>query len=549
MEKKPEIRSINQCKYWENTFADFCVQVVKPECAEITEIVNYGFMTPYLLVFEEKKMSGEEAVDYAERTGLAEIAKPYGGTVVFVYPAGTDGWNGAKEDLFAAVIAESKIGQYYEDGMTRARDRFTGAWGEYYIRGALNRTIVFGSGASADYLARNCLKTIEGDGLYGKGDITPVTLVLEKLSVIPKPERRAMAVVSVGNSDVINRALEENVDHVLITDTADYAKDFSFMKKYRRMVGKLEEEIEPASLGLSMETGYAEVAISKDNRGDDQDTTSHKIGYVAYYNKEQMQQSEGMPLLMCFHGGGDSAMCMVCLTDWHKVVAKYNFLLVSVENHMNSTATEAMELIEHIKKTYKVNTEKIYATGFSMGGCKSWDLFQEYPSAFAAVAPMDATFEVGLNVFAQPVEPYNQETILPVFYVGGEDSPLPELPFQEPKCLDRLAYVLRVNRAKTQNHERFDAQENWKNKIYAIDGDVICQASDELTGSTLTMHLFESENGCCYSVFGSASKQSHEMRWLNCENAWKYLSQFSRKANGEIEGGKMEEVITLLSNP
>ena len=549
MEKKPEIRSINQCKYWENTFADFCVQVVKPECAEITEIVNYGFMTPYLLVFEEKKMSGEEAVDYAERTGLAEIAKPYGGTVVFVYPAGTDGWNGAKEDLFASVIAESKIGQYYEDGMTRARDRFTGAWGEYYIRGALNRTIVFGSGASADYLARNCLKTIEGDGLYGKGDITPVTLVLEKLSVIPKPERRDMAVVSVGNSDVINRALEENVDHVLITDTADYAKDFSFMKKYRRMVGKLEEEIEPASLGLSMETGYAEVAISKDNRGDDQDTTSHKIGYVAYYNKEQMQQSEGMPLLMCFHGGGDSAMCMVCLTDWHKVVAKYNFLLVSVENHMNSTATEAMELIEHIKKTYKVNTEKIYATGFSMGGCKSWDLFQEYPSAFAAVAPMDATFEVGLNAFGQPVESYNQDTILPVFYVGGEDSPLPELPFQEPKCLDRMAYVLRVNRAKTQNHERFDAQENWKNKIYAIDGDVICQASDELTGSTLTMHLFESENGCCYSVFGSASKQSHEMRWLNCENAWKYLSQFSRKANGEIEGGKMEEVITLLSNP
>ncbi|MBR6849719.1 MAG: hypothetical protein IKM88_05740 [Lachnospiraceae bacterium] len=546
MEKKPEIRSINQCKYWENTFADFCVQVVKPECAEITEIVNYGFMTPYLLVFEEKKMSGEEAVDYAERTGLAEIAKPYGGTVVFVYPAGTDGWNGAKEDLFASVIAESKIGQYYEDGMTRARDRFTGAWGEYYIRGALNRTIVFGSGASADYLACNCLKTIEGDGLYGKGDITPVTLVLEKLSVIPKPERRDMAVVSVGNSDAINNALEENVDHVLITDTADYVKDFSYMKKYRRMVGKLEEEIEPASLGLCMETGYAEVATSKDNRGDDQDTTSHKIGYVAYYNKEQMQQSEGMPLLMCFHGGGDSAMCMVCLTDWHKVVAKYNFLLVSVENHMNSTATEAMELIEHIKKTYKVNTEKIYATGFSMGGCKSWDLFQEYPSAFAAVAPMDATFEVGLNAFGQPVGSYNQDTILPVFYVGGEDSPLPELPFQEPKCLDRMAYVLRVNRAKTQNHERFDAQENWKNKIYAIDGDVICKAEDEKTGSTLTMHLFESENGCCYSIFASASKQSHEMRWLNCENAWKYMSQFSRKANGEIEGGNMEEVITRM---
>ena len=106
-----------------------------------------------------------------------------------------------------------------------------------------------------------------------------------------------------------------------------------------------------------------------------------------------------------------------------------------------------------------------------------------------------------------------------------------------------MAYVLRVNRAKKQNHERFDAQENWKNKIYAIDGDVICQDHDENTGSTLTMHLFESENGCCYCIFASASRQQHEMRHLNCENAWKYMSMFSRKENGEIKGGTMEEVI------
>ena len=546
MEKKPEIKSVNGCKYWENTFADFCVQVVKPECDAITEIVNYGFMTPYLLVLEETKMSAEEVVEFADKTGLASLAKPYGGTVVFVYPAGENGWTGAKADLFASLISESKIGQYYEDGMIRERNRFTGEWGGYYIRGALHRTVVFGYGASADYLARNCMKTIEGDGLYGKGDITPVTLVLENLSVVPKPARRDMAVVSVANSEQINKALEEGVDHIRITDTADYEKDFAFMKKYRRMVGKLEEETDSESLGLCMETGYAEVKTSKDNRGDDRDTASHKIGYAAYYDKAKMEESNGLPLVMCFHGGGDSAMCMVCLTDWHKVAAKYGFLLVSVENHMNSTATEAMELIEHIKKTYKVNTEKIYATGFSMGGCKSWDLFQEYPSTFAAVAPMDATFEVGLNAFAQPVERYNTDTILPVFYVGGEDSPLPELPFQEAKCLNRMAYVLRVNYAKKQNHESFDAQENWKNRIYSIDGDEILRANDENTGSVLTMHLFESENGCCYSIFASASKQSHEMRHLNCENAWKYLSLFSRKENGDIEGGDMKEVIRRM---
>lgn len=62
---------------------------------------------------------------------------------------------------------------------------------------------------------------------------------------------------------------------------------------------------------------------------------------------------------------------------------------------------------------------------------------------------MSATFDVGLNAYDQPVQNINQDTVLPVFYVGGEDTPLPELPFQEAKCVNRMAYVLKVNKAKT----------------------------------------------------------------------------------------------------
>jgi len=35
------------------------------------------------------------------------------------------------------------------------------------------------------------------------------------------------------------------------------------------------------------------------------------------------------------------------------------------------------------------------------------------------------------------------------------------------------------------------------------------------------------------------------MRWLNCENAWKFFSQFRRLANGELVGGKMEDIAAL----
>lgn len=549
MEKMPVIINLEDgSKIWEQRFEKFEAKVYLPKCDLPTDVINYGFVTPYLLVFEESKYTLDEAKMFADESGLANIASEYGGSVVFIYPANEGGWNFAPDDLFASIISETKISQYHQDGVAIMRNRFTGEWGKLYIRGALLRSYLYGFGASADYIAENCLKTIEGDGLYGKGDITPVVCILQNLSVVPKPQRRDIPVISIGNSDLVNEALKANLDDVLIDDKADYINHFKrFIKKYRRMVGYLNIEPDLEAMGMTVEPGYCIVPTSADNRGDDKDTKEHKIGYVAYYNKDILKKSDALPLVLCFHGGGDSAMCMVALSDWHLVAAKYNFLLVSVENHLNSTATESMSLIEHLKEKYNIDSERIYSTGFSMGGCKSWDMFQEYPHIFAAVAPMDATFDVGLNSYGQPVEKINHDTILPVFYVGGEDTPLPELPFQEAKCMNRMAYVLKVNKAKAKYDLKFEDRENWPNKIWGIDGDIICKAKDDNTGSVLTMHLFESENGCCYSIFASASRQSHEMRHLNCENAWKFLSLFRRLPDGSLVGGNMEDVVRVFS--
>lgn len=546
----PEILKIgNGNRIWTYIFEKFEAKVYLPKCDLYTDIINYGFMTPYLLVFEENKLNLEEAAAFAEEKGLADIAREYGGSVVFIYPTNEGGWENAPEDLFASIISETKISQYYKDGVAIMWDRFGKKWGNKYIRGALHRSFVFGYGASADYVIKNCLQTIEGDGLWGRSDITPTLCVLENASVIPNPQRRDIPIISVGNSKKINEALTKAVDTLLVKEASDYYADFkSFMKPYRRMVGFLDREPMLEEMGLEMEPNYCVVPTAADNRGDDKDTTEHKIGYVAFYHKETLESGEKLPLVLCFHGGGDSAMTMVALSDWHRVVAKYKFLLVSIENHLNSTATEMMTLLEHLKGKYNIDTERIYGTGFSMGGCKSWDLYQEYPSVFAALAPMDATFDVGLNAYGEAVPKINEDTIVPIFYVGGEDTPLPELPFQEEKCRNRMEYVLRVNKAKTPYNVKFEEKETWINPIWGIDGDVICKAKDDNRSSVLTMHLFESENGCCYSVFGAASNQSHEMRHLNCENAWKYFSQFKRLENGELTGGKMEEIVEILDS-
>lgn len=534
-------------RVWEHTFQTFKVIVYLPMSDYITDVINYAFIAPYLLFFMEEKPDREQVVKFAQENGIDTIAKEYGSSVVFVYPTNAGGWSEADDTLYTELIAETKIGQYYKDGVTLMRDRFTLEWGEVKIRGMRARTCLYGFGTSADYIAKHCMKTVMGEGLFGYGDITPTVCILERLRMLPSFERSDIPVVSVRNSDEINQALKAGLHDVLIKDSAEYPEDFyCFIRKYRRMVGTLDTEPELDKLGMEAEPGYCVVPVSEDNCGDDKDKKEHLIAYVAFYNRAILSTLKKVPLVLCFHGGGDSAFCMAALSDWHKVANQNDFLLVCVENHMNSTATEAIALLEHLKDTYMIDEERIYATGFSMGGCKSWDLFQEYPDLFAGVAPMDATFPVGVNVFANSVEDINEETIVPVFYVGGEDSPLPELPFHDEKCLERMKYVLAVNDAKIQPDISFENKEMWSNSIMGVDGDVICTAKDPVTGSVLTMHLFESNNGCCYTVFGSASNQKHEMRYLNSLNAWKYLSQFRRLPDGRIEGGAIENIVSLF---
>ena len=551
MEHMPEVILFpDGSKHWEHTFETFYSTVYVPVSAPITDIVNFGFRAPYLLVFEENKMTPEEAKHFADTTGLTKIAANFGGSVVFVYPTCDGGWDNASPDLFASIISESRISQYYKDGTAIMRDRFTGNWNGYYIRGAVLRTFLYGCGKSADFIATHCLRRIEGDGLYGKGDITPVGCILEQLSVIPQPadNARDIPVVSIGNSDAANAALQSGLDYVLLKDTADYEKDYyAFCDRFHRMVGNLLPQANMDEMDMVCEPGYCTVPTSGDNRGDDKDTAEHAIGYIAYYNKKIKEEGKKVPLLFCFHGGGDSAFCMTNVSGWFRVAAKYNFLLISIEHHMNSTATEAVAVLNRLKDIYPVDTERVYSTGFSMGGCKSWDLFQEYPKLFAGVAPMSATFEVGRNVFGQDVGPVNHDTVVPTFYVGGEVTPLPELPFQAQKCIDRVAYVFDVNKVVANYDVKLEEKDTWKNPIYGIDGDAVYKIADPSRGSVLTLNLFESENGCCYTVFGSVDNQGHEVRHHSCEHAYKFLQNFRRLPDGTIAGGKTEDIKAIFN--
>lgn len=534
--EKPLVHTFNDgSKLWEHTFSTFKVKVYVPCSSLPSDIVNFGFSAPYIIYFEEKPLTCEETKCFADNTQLSAIAAGKAGSVVFVSPA-TGNWDDATEELYKELISNSKIHQYYQDGYAVLNNRFTHQCDGYAIRGAIFRTCLIGKGKSADYIASKLLRKITGDGLWGPADIAPTVCVLENLSVKPDIQRRDMPIVSICNSDKINDVIKSDSDITYFAPEADFEKIYNeFIWKYKRWgwVGDLQNEADFKSIGMIEEPCFVTLKTSPDNQGDDAGTENHRVGYISYYNNELFEKGPA-PLLLCFHGGGDSAKHIAQVSEWYRVAHDHNFLLVCVENHIESTATEMMELLEILKKQYKIDQTRIYASGFSMGGCKTWDLYQEYPEVFAALAPMDATFDVGQNVYGQtsPCQ-INQDKLVPIFYVGGEETPLPELPCQATKCRDRMEYVLKVNGCTAEYNVKFEEKDKWPEPIWGISGDEVVKVHDNDRNSDLTMHRFKSADRKFYTVFAGVSGQGHECRYHSCEQAWLFMEKFSR-VDGKI---------------
>ena len=101
------------------------------------------------------------------------------------------------------------------------------------------------------------------------------------------------------------------------------------------------------------------------------------------------------PLILFLHGAGERGTNLqaVAVHGPPKVVKSrpdFPFIVVSPQCPNNETWSHdvILSLLDDVIATHRVDTNRIYLTGLSMGGYGSWSLALQYPERFAAVAPI-----------------------------------------------------------------------------------------------------------------------------------------------------------------
>lgn len=124
------------------------------------------------------------------------------------------------------------------------------------------------------------------------------------------------------------------------------------------------------------------------------DTNYH---YISYTPEEYTDDTtKKWPLIIYLHGGSsrgtdtiDLYCCGIPDQIWRK--RKFQFIIIAPQCPINqrwSTDNWFENFYEEITTKYRVNTNRVYLTGVSLGGAGTWYLAMKYPDKFAAIAPM-----------------------------------------------------------------------------------------------------------------------------------------------------------------
>jgi len=128
-------------------------------------------------------------------------------------------------------------------------------------------------------------------------------------------------------------------------------------------------------------------------------TEAGDVRYLLYLPPAYAKARKPWPLVLFLHGLGESGhdLALVGKHGPPKLIGAGNdfpFICVSPQCPKGKWWSRPdrlaglVALLDHVQTTYRVDTDRVYLTGLSMGGFGTWALAAREPKRFAALAPI-----------------------------------------------------------------------------------------------------------------------------------------------------------------
>jgi predicted peptidase len=170
-------------------------------------------------------------------------------------------------------------------------------------------------------------------------------------------------------------------------------------------------------------------AAETSNSGDRQNACQAKLTFKAELNyllylPKDYDQKDSWPLLLFLHGSGERGddLNQVKKHGPPKLIEEgkdFPFIVVSPQCPANRRwePIELAALLDEVTAKCKVDQDRVYLTGLSMGGFGTWSLYAHQPKRFAALVPICGGGEPIIAKLFRPVPTW-------VFH-GAKDTSVP----------------------------------------------------------------------------------------------------------------------------
>jgi predicted peptidase len=119
-----------------------------------------------------------------------------------------------------------------------------------------------------------------------------------------------------------------------------------------------------------------------------------RLDYLLFLPVDYTKSKQRWPLMLFLHGAGESGTNLAKLKALGppKIVESkpdFPFILVSPQSQREGWNPDTLNaLLDEVIRKYRVDKDRVYLTGPSMGGSGTWRLAAAHPEKFAAIVPI-----------------------------------------------------------------------------------------------------------------------------------------------------------------